>query len=94
MPVVASVENACGVEPCVARLEVFPRHLAIEEGAMTALRDFERIVEPAGQPTNTTLTDLFGQRDEALEFEMQTQLHEIREAETKAERQTAEVRLF
>jgi hypothetical protein len=66
----------------------------VEESAVSPQRDFERIVVPDGQPTDTSLADLFGQRDEALELEIQSQLEEIREAETKAERQTAEVRLY
>jgi hypothetical protein len=61
---------------------------------VTPPREFERIVVPDGLPTHTTLTDVLGQRDDALDLEVQAQLDEIRDAETRAERQTAEVRLY
>jgi hypothetical protein len=88
--------DACRFEPCVARLNVtFPNCGQVaKESAMTPPREFEHIVVPDGLPTDTTLADVLGQRDEALDLEVQAQFDEIRHAETKAEKQTAEVRLY
>jgi len=61
---------------------------------MTTPRPFERIVVPEGMTTDSTLSDVLGLRDDALDEEVQAQLDKVREAEIEAERQTAEVRLY
>jgi hypothetical protein len=66
-----------------------------EETAMSADRGFEHPVIPPGQETTTTLAELLGLTDDAGATErIRVDLARVRDAEIRAERASAEVRLY
>jgi hypothetical protein len=61
---------------------------------MTTSADFGHQAAEPGERTNRSLADVLGIDPSDLANELSTRLERIREAERKAERATAEVRLY